>query len=324
MLRLLVPLDGSACAERVLSHAFTLAHAFSASVRLLRVVPTDRRPDSAVRRFDRGLERRQSHLYLEPIAERFRNGGIPAEVVVEEGSPAAVITAAARSCADQLLVMATHGRGGAYEFPRGSVASKVLANYHDSVFLLRPQAAPSSGRYRRITAIVDLSTRSRAVVQSAARIAESQGAGLLIACALRTSELPAALRANSRAAALNAELAGLKQEAARAALRDYRESLPPAVPVESKIVPFSDLQSAVSRIGVHHEVDLLVIDTEWPDVASGRRTESAPMLIVGPHGLQVERVATPASSGRPPQETRLSRPRPATPEAGIQSSAKPH
>jgi len=75
---------------------------------------------------------------------------------------------------------------------------------------------------------------------------------------------------------------------------------------------------------VHHEVDLLVIDTEWPDVASGRRTESAPMLIVGPHSLQVERVATPASSGRPPQETRLSRPRPATPEAGIQSSAKPH
>jgi len=233
MLRLLVPLDGSACAERVLSHAFTLAHAFSASVRLPRVVPTDRRPDSAVRRFDRGLERRQSHLYLEPIAERFRNGGIPAEVVVEEGSPAAVITAAARSCADQLLVMATHGRGGAYEFPRGSVASKVLANYHDSVFLLRPQAAPSSGRYRRITAIVDLSTRSRAVVQSAARIAESQGAGLLIACALRTSELPAALRANPRAAALTAELAGLKQEAARAALRDYRESLPPAVPVET-------------------------------------------------------------------------------------------
>jgi len=198
MLRLLVPLDGSTCAERVLSHAITLAHAFSASVRLLRVVPTDRRPDSAVHRFDRGLERRQAHLYLEPIAERFRNSGIPAQVAVEEGSPPAVVTAAAKSCGDQLLVMATHGRGGAYEFPRGSVASKVLANYHDSVFLLRPQAAPSSGR----------------------------------------------------------------------------------------------------------------------------RIESAPMLIVGPHGLRVERVGTPARFGRPPRESRLPTAWPPIPDAGSHTSTK--
>lgn len=320
MLRLLLPLDGSACAERTVPHALALARAFSASVKLLRVVPRHRdEARSAASRFDSRLERRKARLYLEPIAEQFRRSGIPAEVAVEEGNPAELIAAAAKASADQLLVMSTHGRGGAFDVPRGSVAAKVLANYRDSMFLLRPQASPASGRHRRIAALVDLSRQSRAVLPSAARLAESQDADLLIACALRSPELPPVLRRNPRAARLHAELSALQEEAARAALAELRRSLPGNLRVETEVILFSDLQSAVARIGLHHDIDLLVLSDDWPDAANGRRTETTPMLIVGPHGLQVERIATPATIEPPETDRTLT---PATLRATEQAPAR--
>ncbi len=300
MLRLLLPLDGSTCAERALPHAITLARTFEASVRLIRVVHAGDLPGADAAAIARASRQEREHAgdYLATLAERLRRAGIPCEWSVEAGCPATAIAAAARADGDQLLVMTTHGSGNAREFPRGSVASKLLANYRGSVFLLRPQALPSGGRYRRIAALIDLNSLSPKVLQCAARLATTRGSRLLVACALHEPELPAVLRRHPRALALRNELGDLLERAAAGRLAEAKENLPTGLRVETRIVRYTDLSSAVARIAVHHDIDLLVLGNDWPDIVGGCRTETVPMLFVGPRGLPVRELAQPARDGR--------------------------
>jgi nucleotide-binding universal stress UspA family protein len=120
---ILVPLDGSALAERALPYATTLAKAagarllllFGASSRLL-----DERP---------GMED-DPHPYLESVADTVRAAGGQAATQVTyiyywEEAARAIREAAEEQAAD-LVVMSTHGRGGLGRWLYGSVADLTL------------------------------------------------------------------------------------------------------------------------------------------------------------------------------------------------------
>ena len=132
--RMLVPLDGSETAEKVLPYARALARSLKIPVGLLRVIDTfgersrylDEFMDTAIRR---------NKDYLQRVAKTFPGASV--EWTVEEGRPAEIIITKAAENEGALITMATHGRSGLQRWLLGSVAEKVLRGTGNPVLLVR-------------------------------------------------------------------------------------------------------------------------------------------------------------------------------------------
>lgn len=118
--RLLVPLDGSPLAEQALAPALELARLLEARCTLLRVVETGPAAEAVL-----DEHRADAETYLRSAAQRLAGSVLPVRTrVVVARHAAEAIAAEAR--ASDLIVLATHGRGGIRRLLLGSVASKVI------------------------------------------------------------------------------------------------------------------------------------------------------------------------------------------------------
>ena len=125
--RLLVPLDGSELAEGALAHAEQLARAFKAEILLVRVVPLPpARVAQAIPMSDIEAEHAEAREYLESVANRLVQEGIPVRVSIRQGDVAEEIIQQAADEECDLIVMSTHGRSGIARWVYGSIADRVL------------------------------------------------------------------------------------------------------------------------------------------------------------------------------------------------------
>jgi nucleotide-binding universal stress UspA family protein len=144
--RLLVPLDGSELAEGSLSWAERIMAASGASCILLRVANTSFPAWSP--NLHRGshdtsdyteVSCTQSQEYLDEVKARCSENGFEVDTMVEREGPGAV---GILRCADEtevdLIVMASHGRGGLKRLLLGGVADKVVRAANVPVLLVRP------------------------------------------------------------------------------------------------------------------------------------------------------------------------------------------
>jgi nucleotide-binding universal stress UspA family protein len=148
--RILVALDGSELAERILPHVEALAEKLGSAVTLLRAIPS---PGIILAEAAPGAvpvagpvvdvtplveaERREAGAYLDAVAERLRARGVTVETEQSEGPAHEVIVARARELSAGLVAMTTHGRGGLSRLFFGSVAEAVLREAPCPVLLLR-------------------------------------------------------------------------------------------------------------------------------------------------------------------------------------------
>lgn len=137
--RILVPLDGSRLAEWSLPPALSFARHLGAHLALLHV--TERGAPTSVHgeRHLTGIG--ESERYLAGIAARCAAAGVEAEMHVHpnpEGNVPQSIVAHAADLEADLVVLATHGAGGARRALFGSVAQQVLRRGNRPVLLIRP------------------------------------------------------------------------------------------------------------------------------------------------------------------------------------------
>jgi len=144
MERALVPLDGSALAEQALPMVETLAGKPLRWVKLLKVV-------------DAEAEINAANAYLAPIAVRMATAGLEVIPEVRVGEPAPLIEAEAQSV--DLVVMATHGRGGLDRFRHGSVAERATRHVAAAVLLVRAHDTPEPAASLKPTATVRAGVR---------------------------------------------------------------------------------------------------------------------------------------------------------------------
>jgi nucleotide-binding universal stress UspA family protein len=144
--RILVPLDGSALAERALPLAVTVARATQASVTLARVIQTSawggpRLGDIIAPQVITEIledEAREARRYLDGVADRLRARQIAvASTILAHGEPGAALLEAERTAEADLVVMATHGRTGLGRATLGSVADHMLRKGQAPVLLAR-------------------------------------------------------------------------------------------------------------------------------------------------------------------------------------------
>jgi nucleotide-binding universal stress UspA family protein len=139
--RILIPLDGSKTAEKVLPYVRFLAGSLKLPVELLAVVDivemaTHISADRA-RYLDAMIEDsvRNSEQYLRGVAGTFP--GANTKWTVEKGKAEQVIIETAAADKGTLITMATHGRSGINRWLLGSVAEKVLRGGTNPMLLVR-------------------------------------------------------------------------------------------------------------------------------------------------------------------------------------------
>ncbi len=192
-----LPVDGSSFSEQAIPYASAIARRAGARLHVVLVhTPLARHAaDIAVTPLFGEWEdrfRARETRYLEDLVERLRESGLDAVATRSEGEVAPKLIERAKSEAD-LLVMATHGRGGLERAWLGSVADEVVHHVRLPVLLVpaqAEQAAPQDVTFSNILVATDGSKAAAAATRQAAEIARLFEARLTL---LRVVSVPAGL-----------------------------------------------------------------------------------------------------------------------------------
>ena len=144
MKHILVPLDGSALAERILPPATALGALTNAAFTLLQVVapeaagyetdwPTARPAAGTLKAIQAAAQ-----TYLYHVAERLGAQSLKVQTAVISGQPVPAILEYACDHHVDLIALTTHGRSGAARILLGSIADKIVRGATTPVLLYRP------------------------------------------------------------------------------------------------------------------------------------------------------------------------------------------
>jgi nucleotide-binding universal stress UspA family protein len=142
---ILVPLDGSKRAERILPHVEKLAVHYHATLILLQVVeppPLIVGPEGDITLHQQDIERlvKLAEDYLVAISGEFNEKGIETRTAVAHGPVVEAIITAAEKEEAGLIAIASHGRSGLSQVFYGSVAAGVLHRIDRPLLVIRSHA----------------------------------------------------------------------------------------------------------------------------------------------------------------------------------------
>lgn len=212
--QILVPLDGSELAERVLPTAISFAHITGSSVVLLHAMSTLSVAETIGGIFPATPsvwenwddEARSAQTYLEGIANKLIALKLTVQTVVVEGQAATAIVKYAKDHPSvRLIAMATHGRSGLGRLVLGSVADRVLhlspvptllvriagPGHHDTLVLDQTDAVRVN--YRTILVPLDSSRLAEQALGHAVGLASKMDTTLLLVTALPVAQEGASL-----------------------------------------------------------------------------------------------------------------------------------
>jgi len=177
--RILVPLNQTLLSRSAVPLASSLALASGAQVVLLTIV-SEATPFDPLIGIDTEDTRNVSERYLSQIEDELHQQGIDAQQVILQGDPAAFIVMFAATQGVDLIVMATHARGGVDRWSLGSVADEVMRKSPVPVMLTRADSETKRTDTllpKRILVPLDGSTKSEwimPIVVAVADIAQSE------------------------------------------------------------------------------------------------------------------------------------------------------
>jgi nucleotide-binding universal stress UspA family protein len=276
MKTILVPLDGSALAERALPYVRMLAPDSGAKIDMLRVIPTEIKedvlrnnlsllheagtsPDAPqwLREMRLGdLLRYHAEGYLERLAISLRTGQRDVATLVQIGAPSKTIAAVAKQVHADLIAIATHGYRGLKRWARGSVTDDVLHTTTTPILVIPDSAIPAPVPcLRRILLALDGSAFSRQALPLAAELATQARAELILFRAV----------APPTASTIGAWLAADGEETPRAhafnQLRALADELRPSGIQLRTVVVAGDAAEEIVAAVARHQVDLIVMAT---------------------------------------------------------------
>ena len=142
--KILVPLDGSRRAERILLHVEGLARNAPCKVRLLQVVEPVVEVNSSDLFVPHGEQftaaMKSAQNYVDSVARRMTEQGIQAKGWAISGDVVATICKVAEQEGAELIAMASHGRSGAARVFYGSIAAGVLHRIDRPLLIIRSRA----------------------------------------------------------------------------------------------------------------------------------------------------------------------------------------
>ncbi len=177
--RILIPLDGSKTAEKVLPYVRYLASKFKIPIELLAVIDIAEMATHITAQKARFLDTmidagvRTSETYLRGIAPIFNDATV--KCTVGKGRAEEVIIEKGEADTAMLIAMATHGRSGLNRFLLGSVAEKVLRGSVNPLLLVRAADEASSEvemAFKKVIVPLDGSPLAESVLPMVAGVAK--------------------------------------------------------------------------------------------------------------------------------------------------------
>lgn len=282
--RILVPLDGSPAAEAALGHAVAIAASLEAALSVLRVVEAHAGLDPSVGTVDWRLQRVEASAYLQEVKDRLEPEGLEVETEVVEGTTADAVACLVRDRGVGLVVISTHGRGGATGVPFGGTAHKILSSASTSVMIVHPPAEPVSGPvrvgYRRVLVPTDGSSPSEWALCLATRIARAQGAELLVLQVVPNVELLCSrIPSTGEEAELLERLGTAQRERSERYFRELEPQLGgDGLQVRFRVVRAARVAEGVRQVAAEEGVDLIALSAHGAAKA------------VSPYGKVVQRL----------------------------------
>jgi nucleotide-binding universal stress UspA family protein len=217
--KILIPLDGSSTAEKVLPYARYLTGKFKVPVELLAVIDiaeiAAHMSAEKARFLDTMIEDGVRHCtsYIRGVATTFRDADVKCSV--ERGKAADVIIEKGEADTAMLIAMATHGRSGLNRFLLGSVAEKVLRGSANPLLLVRAtEEARGDGEavFKTVIVPLDGSELGESVLPMVADIARKLNLEVLL---FRAYHIPSYAYAGDEGYAVNYEelVSGVRDEA---------------------------------------------------------------------------------------------------------------
>ena len=186
-IRILIPLDCSASAERVLAYLHWVGSPESTELILVGVVEAWRysygMPDYRMADMLTSVQA-STKEYLDYQVAELREVGYAVSSKVVEGDPADMILALAKELDVEMIAMTTHGRSGFVRWALGSVAERVLHDSSVPVFLVRDFDPHPVKDGLQILVPLDGSKLSEQALQSAIQVAQRCHGRLLLVHAL--------------------------------------------------------------------------------------------------------------------------------------------
>jgi nucleotide-binding universal stress UspA family protein len=144
--KILVCLDGSSLAEKVLPFVTEVALGCGSQVVLLEVTMPPSATVEPLTGFYRTTpiekilrEEVEARAYLKKVAQRLRKKGLKVSCVTVSGDPGETIVGYAKENAVDLVALSTHGRSGLQRLAFGSVADFVLKKSGLPILIRRPE-----------------------------------------------------------------------------------------------------------------------------------------------------------------------------------------
>jgi nucleotide-binding universal stress UspA family protein len=189
----LIPLDGSTLAECVLPHGIAIAQTFNAHIVLLRILEERSFTDTprSVDPLNWHIRKSEARAYLDSVAMRVEQSGLPVQSVILEGRAADQIVAYADSNDIDLIMLSSHGQSGLSDWSVSSIAEKVTRRANTSLMLVRANQPdqPADTRYRRLLVPLDGSRRAEYTLPIATALARNYRSELLLAHVVTKPEM---------------------------------------------------------------------------------------------------------------------------------------
>ncbi len=261
---ILVPLDGSSLAERVIPHLFALARPFNSRVTLLRVMcrPHTMGTESRIDPLDWQMREAEARSYLNRLTVYLNQSGLDVANVLIHGEPATCIVDFVHNQDVDLILLSSHGHSGLTGWNISSVVQKTVIRVCKPIMIVRAykstQSNLSEAHYKKIFIPMDGSQRAECVVPLAVSLADFHKAELILAHAIRKPELP-------RRTPLSPEERELAEKITERNLNEvsrYFERLQSRFPVkmESRIAVSEDFADELHEMVSQENPDLVLVN----------------------------------------------------------------
>lgn len=260
---ILVPLDGSSLAERVLPHLFALARPFNSNVTLLRVITrTDsKQPVQRIDPLDWQMREAEARSYLNKLTIQLTQAGLNVRNELLHGDPATLIVEFVRNQDVDLLMLSSHGRSGLTGWNISSVVQKTVIRVQTPIMIIRAyqntQKDQFEAQYKKLLIPLDGSSRAECALPLVASLADYHNAQIILTHVVRKPELPRRAPPSNEECQLANQLVEKNQQEACRYFKELQEHFP--IEMKTHLFVGDDVADTLHSLVDQEKPDLVVI-----------------------------------------------------------------